>query len=510
MWISRIELRNIKSFGNPSAISLSKGINTLIGLNNAGKSVLIKALLMLQDTSDLGFLGIRAGQSNGEITLGLEDVTEGDVLSPIGIVVPAIPNVAANILIKRTNPNAVTFEYSIYDGRGGKLTIRQLSNQEPTNFIYPFLSKRKATSFREAVNRKNAEEVTTNLVNLISKVDRISRPQDPYYEEYKKRCQDILGFGVYTFLSGSGKQAGIPIDHYDGIPLEAMGEGVTNLLGIIVDLCVAQHKLFLIEELENDIQPKVLKKLLEFIIEKSEVNQFVISTHSNIVARYLGAVPESKVFYVTMELENRIPTSSCREVSEPDERRKILEELGYELLDYNLAEGWMFFEESSAERIIREFLIPWFIPGLVGKVRTIAAGGTSDVEPKFADFNRLFLFLHLESMYKNYAWVIVDGEPSGRDIIQKLKDRYVPSGWSEDNFINFSKHNFEEYYPDRFDAARTTALAIHSKRDKMEAKKQLLKDVVDWITMNEQEAKEEFEKSAGEVITILRKIEAKN
>jgi hypothetical protein len=60
------------------------------------------------------------------------------------------------------------------------------------------------------------------------------------------------------------------------------------------------------------------------------------------------------------------------------------------------------------------------------------------------------------------------------------------------------------------DMASTTALAIHSKRDKMEAKKQLLKDVVDWITMNEQEAKEEFEKSAGEVITILRKIEAKN
>lgn len=506
MWISWIELRNIKSFGSPSRISLSRGVNTLIGLNNAGKSVVIKALLMLQDSSDMASLGIRAGQSNGEITYGLEDINTGDVFAPNGIIVYTKPNMSAKITISRTNSNAVTFDYSLYDESGSKVTIRPFSGREPTNFIYPFLSKRKATSFKQDVSRKNTETVSTNLEYLVSKIDRISSPQHSYHEEYKKRCEDIVGFFVPTFQSESGKQAGLVVDNYQGIPLEAMGEGIPNLLGIIVDLCVAQHKLFLIEELEDDIQPRMLKKLLEFIIEKSEVNQFVISTHSNIVARYLGAVPESKVYYVSMQLQGRIPTSSCQEIIEPVERRRVLEELGYELLDYNLAEGWILFEESSAEKIIRKYLIPWFASELVGKIRTIAAGGTSDVEPKFADFNRLFLFLHLESIYKDHAWVIVDGEPSGYGVIQRLKDKYMPGGWSEDRFINFQKADFEEYYPSRFASERTHALGLRDQA-KRAAKKQLLETVEAWIATNEQEARVEFEISASEVIAILKDIE---
>jgi hypothetical protein len=57
-----------------------------------------------------------------------------------------------------------------------------------------------------------------------------------------------------------------------------MGEGIPHLLGLINDLCLAENKLFLIEEPENDIHPKALKRLLDLIIQKSQSNQFVIST----------------------------------------------------------------------------------------------------------------------------------------------------------------------------------------------------------------------------------------
>ncbi len=49
MWVSNIHLRNIKSFADSGTIALSKGINVLLGANNVGKSILIKALYMLQD-----------------------------------------------------------------------------------------------------------------------------------------------------------------------------------------------------------------------------------------------------------------------------------------------------------------------------------------------------------------------------------------------------------------------------------------------------------------------------
>ncbi len=52
-------------------------------------------------------------------------------------------------------------------------------------------------------------------------------------------------------------------------------------------------------------------------------------------------------------------------------------------------------EESSAEKIVREYLIPWFVPKLGGKLRTFSARSVSEVEAKFEDFNKLFVFLHL-------------------------------------------------------------------------------------------------------------------
>lgn len=74
-------------------------------------------------------------------------------------------------------------------------------------------------------------------------------------------------------------------------------------------------------------------------------------------------------------------------------------------------------------------------------------------------------------------------------------------------FISLSQDNFEYYYPDFFSADVAAALSIRNKDAKREAKKQLLEKVLTWIVSNEQEAIVEFEKSAHEVIDILRTIE---
>lgn len=83
-----------------------------------------------------------------------------------------------------------------------------------------------------------------------------------------------------------------------------MGEGILHILFFLSRLCSAQGKLFLIEEIENDLHPKALKGLLQLVIEKSALNQFIITTHNNIVLRYLGGAPKSKVFSVEMTLED--------------------------------------------------------------------------------------------------------------------------------------------------------------------------------------------------------------
>jgi hypothetical protein len=349
--------------------------------------------------------------------------------------------------------------------------------------------------------------VDYELSHLYAKVDRLTNPSVPAHESYMNACRDILNFEITSTPSDGGKKAALIVNNRDSISIDSMGEGVSNLLGLIVDLCLAENQVFLIEEPENDVHPKALKKLLELIVEKSKTNQFLITTHSNIVLKYLGAQTSSKIFQVSMELIDRLPTSKVREVDNtPEERQAVLEDLGYEFFDIDFWSAWLILEESSAEKIIREYLINWFVPELKGKLRTFSARSLSEVEPKFDDFNRLFVFLHLQSIYKNRAWVLIDEGKQESDVIQKLKDKYCSSGWSEESFLQLSEHDFEKYYPEVFREDIEIILGESNKQKKRAEKKALLEKVEAWIKEDDNRAKVAFEKSASEVIMILKKI----
>lgn len=279
---------------------------------------------------------------------------------------------------------------------------------------------------------------------------------------------------------------------------------------IAVNLCVAKNKLFLIEEPENDIHPKALKGLLKLVAKKSIENQFVITTHSNIVTKFLGSQSENKIFYVSNVLENRIPKSTISVVGNlPQERRKVLEELGYEMFDFDLWGGWLFLEESSSEKIIREYLIPWFVSELKNELRTFSARSLDEVESKFADFNNLFVFLHLQPSYKNKVWVIVDAGDREKAIIDKMKGIYTQSGWHEDQFLQFKEHDFERYYPEQFQEQVDEILNISEKRERWNRKKALLEEVEAWLKDDEGRGKEALQDSAREVIEILKIISEK-
>lgn len=346
------------------------------------------------------------------------------------------------------------------------------------------------------------------FANLYPKIDRISNPQfQPAYDEYIQACDEILGFRITCTASPDGKKGAYIVKNLDHITLDAMGEGVANLLGLIVDLCIAENKLFLIEEPENDIHPKALKKLLGLISKKSAQNQFIITTHSNIVTKYLGAQDSSKIINVKMTFRDKLPTSSVEYIDTPEKRRTALEDLGYDLFDFDLWDSWLILEESSAERLIRDVFIPAFTPDLKSKLRTFSAHSISEVESKFIDFNNLFVFLHLQPHYKNKAWVVVDGGEQEERIIEEMRSVYSQSGWNKDQFLQFSEHDFEKYYPEPFQGQVKEILSLTVKGEKRERKKQLLKKVLTWCKEDNSRAKGALEESASEVIELLKNIE---
>lgn len=502
MKITSIELENVRGFQYLPATKLSKSINVFIGANNSGKSTILNCIYYLQRRNVFSKNDLTLGKSRGLVHLTFsgnhfsyiqEDIRFTGLRYELGYNVLKIHNL---------NP-------------GESQSIQAIPEAEPENLIYPYLSKRKTVAYSDAINEQSANSVSGNFVNLFSKVDRLATPMyQPGHNEYSDACKNILGFEISTLAKGGGKQAVYFIYKNEHIPLTAMGEGVANILGLITDLCVAENQIFLIEEPENDIHPKALKALMELIITKSKSNQFFVSTHSNIVMKYLGGAEDSKLFNVTNDERDadkpNLFISTLQEVSnKPEERRKVLEALGYDFFDFDLWKGWLFLEESSAERLIRDYFIDWYVIKLRNKIKTFSAGGTSSIIPKFKDFNSLFVFLHLEPTYKNRVWVIIDAGEKEAEIIKEMKEKYVKVGWQENNFDQFDEHDFERYYPQQFQEQVDKVLAMKNGQSKQDAKKALLEDVIiKWIEEDEPRAMAEFSKSAAHVIEKLERISA--
>jgi ABC-type transport system involved in cytochrome c biogenesis ATPase subunit len=495
MRINRFEIENFRSFKKTAGLSLD-AINVFIGPNNAGKSSVLKALSILQDPAP-PLADIRIDADEAAVRLHLEDITGFQPWSPY-----EVHDGTIQASMTRQGPGRLFLRSA--DQR--QFNVSRLSPVEPSHFIVPYLSKRKTAGYAEDVREANAMAVGTNFMHLAAKLSRLGNPGFPGHQRYFETCNRILGFIVTAVPSENGQRPGTFLADGKTLPLDQMGEGVPNIVGLLADLALAEGKLFLIEEPENDLHPAALKALLDLLIESSQSNQVVVSTHSNIVARHLGSSPHSILYYVDAEKGSMPPLATIRQVPPvASARLEVLRELGYSFSDFDLWDGWLLLEESSAERIIRDYLIPWFAPKLA-RVRTVATGGNAQIEPTFADFNRLVRFTHLEEAYRNSAWVLVDGDGGGKEIVDRLRQTYA--SWNPDRFESFDREQFEDYYPGAFRQKVAAALELSDRKERRQAKSDLLREVRAWLDQDEDRGRAALADSAAEVIEHLQRIEA--
>lgn len=502
MRVDMLRLKNFRSFEDSGPIPLGS-MNVLVGANNAGKSSVLRGLYLMQDGAGFPWADVRIGSNHASIQTSVSDTQYQDPYR-------ALKDGRGRIVITMiSNPDrrGGSFDITTYphDSDAGQ-TSGVIVAVDPGHFIVPYLSKRKTAAYSEDVRHQFAMMVSPNMGNLAAKLSRVTSRSFPGGELYEEACKKILGFVVTAVPSEGGQRPGIYLPNREIVPIDQMGEGVPNIVALLVDLTLSSGKLFLIEEPENDLHPEALKALLDLIVESSQKNQFVVSTHSNIVVRHLGAVTNSKVYHVKAEKGQLPTTAQIEEVpSTPQARLDVLRQLGYSFTDFDLWSGWLIVEESSAERIIRDYLIPWFAPKL-SRVRTLAANGTSNVEATFADFDRLMRFAHLEPIYSKAAWVRVDADDSGRDVVEKLRNGYKT--WDADRFGCFSREQFEYYYPAHFAEKVEQALTIRDRQQKRQAKRALLEEVRAWLDEDNERGRTALAASAKDVIDELQRIEA--
>jgi predicted ATPase len=499
MRVVSIQLKDYRAFETTDRLPIGQ-ISVLVGANNTGKSSLIRAMLLMQQFQFQSPIGsdVRVGARYADVALELADVR--NVAGWEGV------DADAAKLTIRVTPEGQTPSLELETAPDSRQACQQLANSDPAHFIVPFLSRRKVTRYEEDPRRDHAMRVGPDLQNLAARLTRID-PELPRYETYAETCKDLVGRVIRPVSSQNGFRPGIYADENQTHPIyvDAMGEGVAQIAGLLADLVLSRGKLFLIEELEADLHPRALKRLLELIVESSTENQFVVSTHSNIVLRHLGAQPDARVYSFERQVTTNVPISTIRPIGpDPGDRIEVLRDLGYEMNDFDLWDAWLFLEEASAETVIGSFLIPWFVPGLLGRIRTLSAAGVTRVAPTFDDFYRLVRYTHLEAAYRDRAWVIVDGDAIGQQIVAKLRDQYPT--WTPDRFQSLTTDHFESYYPDRFSQQRATALGA-TKEQRQELKRALLKDVVNWCISDSDTAKAEFATTASDVIELLNAID---
>jgi predicted ATPase len=501
MLFSSLRIQGYRSIDDSGTLELGP-ITLFIGRNNSGKSAVLRALYMLQEGSQVQNEDIRIGATRATAKLTYDEI-------PTAIRKRFPSN-------RQPSDGPGEIEITLNDGQQKSLVVRgeqpettsqvipSLASREPHNLIFPVLSGRRVTYYQEQVSQDNSLNVSPQDSNLVSRVLPLTASNIPEAVRFRKLSMDVLGLNFNVLPGKNNNQLlGLQVDRFNTITLDPMGAGLSGALSLLIGLSGAQGKLFIIEEPEDDLHPKALKALLEAIAESSTHNQFLISTHSSIVLTKLGSIPGSVVINVASD-GGLPPTSTFGTVQTTAERIDVMQDLGYGLADLDLGQGWLIFEESSAERLIRQWLIPWFAPGL-GKLRTLAARGNSRVRPLMEDFREMLLFAHLEPVYRNRAWVIIDGDSDGVAIIAGLQEDFT--GWPSSRFRHWTRKAFEQYYPAEFADRVEQVLTINDHRKQKDAKKELLTEVLAWIEANEAGARDEFETSASDVIHILRSIE---
>jgi predicted ATPase len=513
MKLRQLTLTNFRSYDGDNEINFSPTITLLVGPNNSGKSAIIAALRLLQGeggqfTAQRWQQMIRVGKPHAQIRY-LFDQPSDALFRAFG----GNPNDSVSGLQMVFAPNQQILRQHVGQNgpSGNQMPLgRVFDAQEPNNAFYWFFSGRRPYLYQGQIGKKAESTIRENYSYLPARIDKHSSLGNPTASRFQQKISEILGLQLCAAGGPNENQkiAGMythDAEHF--IEIEDMGAGVSQVAAFVADLVGARGKIFLVEELENDLHPAALTKLLQEIVLSSQYNQFIISTHSNIVVTRLGSLPDTKIISTQLASDSAIPTTNIAEISQSaTSRAALLESLGYGIVDFGLLHvGYLLLEESTAERVIRDYFIPRFTPRLLGRLRVFPSGGLGKVEKRFEALQSIFVFLHTSGVYSTKSWVRVDAGPQSEMVVSRLreKNRALPSS----RFGMWEKTNFEEYYPQQFHEEIGRLQGITNWQEKMEAKGKLANDVVVWALAHPGEAETHFTSQAQDVIACLRAIE---
>lgn len=483
-----ISIRNYKCFGENSDWIQWKPITILIGKNNSGKSSIIEVLQQLTLNSDLNFT---------------EEKYHRDIDGNLKVPEVFVESVFEKELMNRhfpkgTSGGSVGMDFGIYGESyvGTRFVYRQttcskgdiVSVQKEEGQRSPFLEELSDWQQRKS-NIGNALKSP-----LLGKVFHWIVPEREITPESKNDNPSIKGNGkgltnaIQTFLnhrsfdeklvektllsalnkifSPDHNFTRISTQHLSDqfeifiedngrkIALSNCGTGIKTVF-LILGMILLQPKIekkqksdyvFAFEELENNLHPQLLRRLLSFITDECLENRFsmVLTTHSNVTIDFFSNIEESQIYHI----KSNNGLSQINSVQTFFDSKNVLTDLDVRASDLLQSNGVIWVEGPSDRILLNQWISSWgdnqFHEGIHyqilfygGRLLSHLSGDTSDTG-----------LIKMLSVNSNAAIVIDSDKRREDDDLNSTKKRLIKEFEEFNGFVWVTQgREIENYYP---------------------------------------------------------------
>ena len=265
--IQELKVQNFRGF-NALDLKNLKRVNLVVGENNAGKTSLLEAILLLCEPTKVQQLPglFRAVQGNPDLRYFrwlLKDACQG----------------GKGLLSAKSG----TEEWSLHLS-SPKVPGSETTNQPPGHDIYngTTFRMRGSTQTRRVCRVMSVQHRDSNaLVSLVGKAHRKGEGEDTLQRLLAKVDPRIKKVRVDP--GDDGNQVIVDIGLSELVPVSQTGQGVYRLLAILADIIGENPDVVLIDEVENGLHHSVQKQIWAGLAETAEKLdvQIIATTHSD-------------------------------------------------------------------------------------------------------------------------------------------------------------------------------------------------------------------------------------
>lgn len=402
MRILSAELHDYLSFRDCPPIEFREGINLVVGVNNSGKSALLKALNPIlpaqANRSEARFQNIELPlprvtlniKTNGKrfeqialelgsIVIPIEPGVNGDTygadfLRKPSLAIPMLHH--GNGAISRMYPGHGLFSAPIPDINGYSALSEgaRFARNDNADLVFVEQQHTKDDSIPEfllAIYRRDmfyfsaerlnvgespyqdAKRLSHNADNLAAVLATLQGSKGSTFDRLKQHLKGIFPtFGNLSVRPKPGSSLAEiviwPTEAMDepelGFPLSESGTGVGQVLAILSVVMTTTESVIIIDEINSFLHPGAVKTLLRLLQTEYSHHQYIVSTHSPEVI----SVGNPSTLHL---VQRRGYRSSVRALNlgEVRELREVTQELGISMADVFAADRILWVEGSTEE-----------------------------------------------------------------------------------------------------------------------------------------------------------------